>query len=316
MRTRLHPNSSTETYIMLAFVCAFIGFIIGISRANDPHINLLATVPEDFSKTIRFLLIAVMLGLITGLVLNIERFDPDTLTRSTIISLLAGGMGVITGFLVFEIAPFDLLQAILRGLGVTLGLTTMGIILALVVAIIAGIARTSRFFIIRFITSVYVEIFRGTSVLVQMFWIFFVLPLEPFNLTISAFEAGVLALGLNVGAYGAEVVRGSIQSIPKGQIEASIALNMSDRQRMQRIILPQAAIRMIPPLGNLMIELLKATSLVSLITLADITFQARTAQQVVGRTPELFILLLFMYFALAYPMTLGVRWIERQRQWV
>jgi polar amino acid transport system permease protein len=225
-------------------------------------------------------------------------------------------MGVITGFLVFEIAPFDLLQAILRGLGVTLGLTTMGIILALVVAIIAGIARTSRFFIIRFITSVYVEIFRGTSVLVQMFWIFFVLPLEPFNLTISAFEAGVLALGLNVGAYGAEVVRGSIQSIPKGQIEASIALNMSDRQRMQRIILPQAAIRMIPPLGNLMIELLKATSLVSLITLADITFQARTAQQVVGRTPELFILLLFMYFALAYPMTLGVRWIERQRQWV
>lgn len=315
MNATKHRTASTETYIMLALVFAFIGFVTGISQANDPHINMMGTVPEDFAKTIRFLMIAVMVLLIGGFVLNIERFDPDSLTRATIVSLLAMGMGVVTGFLVYEIAPFDLLQAILRGLGVTVGLTAMGIILALVVAITTGIARTSRFWIIRFITSTYVEVFRGTSVLVQMFWIYFVLPREPFNITISAFEAGVLALGLNVGAYGAEVVRGAIQSIPKGQIEASIALNMTSRLRMQRIILPQATVRMIPPLGNLMIELLKATSLVSLITLADITFQGKTAQQVVGRTTEIYILLPFMYFALAYPMTLGVRWIERQRRW-
>lgn len=307
--------SSTETYLLLAFVFAFMGFVVGISQANDPNIDLLATVPKDFAKTIRYLMIAVMVGLLAGLVINIERFDTATLTRGMVVSLIGLGMGIAAGFLLVDIAPFDILQAILRGLGVTIGLTALGILLSLTVAIIAGAARTSPFFLVRFITIVYIEVFRGTSVLVQMFWIYFVLPIEPFNINISAFEAGVLALGLNVGAYGAEVVRGAIQSIPKGQIEASIALNMTPRLRMRRIILPQAAIRMIPPLGNLMIELLKATSLVSLITLGDITFQARTAQQVVGRTPEIFTLLLFMYFALAYPMTLTVRWIERQRQW-
>jgi polar amino acid transport system permease protein len=317
MQNRLNKESPIQTYILLAFVFAFIGFVVGLSQANDPHINLLGTVPEDFAKTIRYILIATMTGLIAGLVLNIDRFDTDILTRSTIISLIALGSGIATGFLLVSIAPFDLMQAILRGIGVTLGVTAMGIVLALIVSIVAGVTRTSRFFLIRFITRIYIEVFRGTSVIVQLYWIYFVLPVEPFNINISAFEAGVLALGLNVGAYGAEVVRGAIQSIPKGQIEATIALNMTRGQRMRRVILPLATVRMIPPLGNLMIELLKASSLVSLITLADITFQTRSAQQVTGpgRATELYILLLFLYFAMAYPMTLTVRWIERQRQW-
>jgi polar amino acid transport system permease protein len=315
MQNRLTQDSPIQTYILLAFVFAFAGFVVGLSQANDPHINLLATVPEDFAKTIRYILIATMFGLIAGLVLNIDRFDTDILTRSTIVSLISLGSGISAAFLVVSIAPFDLLQAILRGLGVTIGVTAMGIVLALIVSVIGGVGRISRFFLIRLIVRIYIEVFRGTSVIVQLYWIFFVLPLEPFNIEISAFEAGVIALGLNVGAYGAEVVRGAIQSIPKGQIEASIALNMTRGQRMRRVILPQATVRMIPPLGNLMIELLKASSLVSLITLADITFQTRSAQQISGRTPELYILLLVLYFAMAYPMTLTVRWIERQRQW-
>jgi polar amino acid transport system permease protein len=169
--------------------------------------------------------------------------------------------------------------------------------------------------IVRTITGVYVEVFRGSSVLVQMFWIFFVLPLEPFNIELSALQAGILALGLNVGAYGAEVVRGAIQAIDKGQIEASVALNMSPALMMRRVIIPQATVRMLPPFGNLLIELLKATSLASLITLSDITFQASSLRQTVGRIPEVFGLLLVIYFLLAYPLTLGVRWIERQRKW-
>ena len=306
---------AVETYVLLAFVFILTGFVVGISRANDPAIDILDTVPTEFANTLRFTFIGVVLAFIVGLVFNIERIDPDTLTRSTVVSLFSLGVGTMFGFLLVDIAPFDLLQAILRGLGVTLGLTAMGILLALVVALIAGIARTSRFFLVRFVTGMYIEIFRGTSILVQMFWIFFVLPLDPFNVSISAFEAGVLALGLNVGAYGAEVVRGAIQSVPKGQIEASIALNMTTTRRLISVILPQATVRMIPPLGNLMIELLKATPLVSLITLADVTFQARSAQQTVGRTPEIFVLLLFLYFAMAYPLTLTVRWIERQRRY-
>ena len=306
---------NVETYVLLAFVFVFIGFVIGISRANDPAIDILGTVPPDFAKPMRFTFVVVVLGFIAGLVLNIERIDAGTLTRGSVISLCALGIGTAIGFLLVDIAPFDLLQAILRGLGVTLGLTALGIILALVVALVAGIARTSPFWPIRFITGVYIEVFRGTSILVQMFWIFYVLPLEPFNISISAFEAGVLALGLNVGAYGSEVVRGAIQSVEKGQIEASIALNMSPTRRMVSVVLPQATVRMIPPMGNLMIELLKATSLVSLITLADVTFQGYSAQRTVGRTPEIFALLLLLYFAMAYPLTLTVRWLERQRRY-
>ena len=125
----------------------------------------------------------------------------------------------------------------------------------------------------------------------------------------------MLALGLNVGAYGAEVVRGAIQAIPRGQIEASIALNMSRGLMLRRVILPQAIVRILPPFGNLLIELLKATSLASLITLSDVTFQALTLRQTVGRITEIFTLLLFIYFLIAYPLTLGVRWLEKRRQW-
>jgi polar amino acid transport system permease protein len=85
---------------------------------------------------------------------------------------------------------------------------------------------------------------------------------------------------------------------------------------MRRVIIPQATVRMLPPFGNLLIELLKATSLASLITLSDITFQASALRQTVGRIPEVFGTLLILYFLLAYPLTLGVRWLERQRRWV
>jgi polar amino acid transport system permease protein len=214
-----------------------------------------------------------------------------------------------------EIPPFDLLPALVRGLSITIQLAAGGTLLALIVALIAGIARASNNRIVRTIAGIYVEIFRGSSVLVQMFWIFFVLPLPPFNIELTAMQAGILALGLNVGAYGAEVVRGAVQAIDRGQIEASVALNMSPGLMMRRVIIPQATVRMLPPFGNLMIELLKATSLASLITLSDITFQAATLRQTVGRIPEVFGLLLVMYFLLAFPLTLGVRWIESRRQW-
>ena len=214
-----------------------------------------------------------------------------------------------------DLAPFDLLPTLLRGLSTTISLTLWGAILAFAVALITGILRSSRSALLRGISGTYVEIFRGTSILVQLFWIYFVLPLDPFNIRLSAYHAGVLALGLNVGAYGAEVVRGAINAIPRGQIEASIALNMSRNLMLRRVILPQAIVRILPPFGNLLIELLKATSLVSLITLSDVTFQAATLRQSVGRIEEVYILLLFIYFLIAYPLTLGVRWLEKRRQW-
>jgi polar amino acid transport system permease protein len=205
---------------------------------------------------------------------------------------------------------FDLLPFLLRGLGITVQLTLVSALLALAAAILAGITRTSRFWLLRFLAGTYIEVFRGTSVLVQLFWFYFALPL--FGVSLSAFTAGVLALGLNVGAYGAEVVRGALASIPKGQTEAAIALNMTPFQRMVRVIFPQALLLMLPPFGNLLIELLKATALVALITLPDLTFQGRSLVQTTGRTQEIFLWLFVLYFALAYPLTLGVRWIERR----
>lgn len=204
----------------------------------------------------------------------------------------------------------DLLPILLRGVGLTVQLTLVSAALSLVIAILAGLGRASHIAPIRWIAGVYVEVFRGTSVLVQLFWFFFALPL--FGITLSAFVAGVLALSLNIGAYGAEVVRGAIRSVPVGQIEAAVALNMPPAMRMRRVVFPQAFVLMLPPFGNLIIELLKATALVSLITLPDITFRGVTLQQTTGQTVEIFTWLLVIYFALAYPLTLFVRWIERR----
>jgi polar amino acid transport system permease protein len=214
-----------------------------------------------------------------------------------------------------EARPFDLLPTLLRGLAVTIELTLGGAALAFLVAMLVGIARSSSSLLIRGVSGFYVEVFRGTSVLVQMFWIFFVLPLPPFEITLTPMQAGILALGLNVGAYGAEVVRGAIRATPRGQIEAATALNMSRSLMLRRVIVPQALTRILPPFGNLLIELLKATALASLITLSDVTLRALTLRQTVGRTAEIFSVLLVIYFLIAYPLTLGVRWIERRRQW-
>lgn len=211
--------------------------------------------------------------------------------------------------------PFDLLPLMLRGLTITVQLTVASALLAFFISFVAGIARSSTLRIIRILASSYIEFFRGTSVLVQMFWIFFVFPLPPFNMELSAFQSGVLALGLNVGAYGAEIVRGAIQAVPAAQIEAAVALNMAPSLIMRRVVLPQALVRIIPPFGNLLIELLKLTSLASLITLSDLTFQATILRSTMGRTSEIFFVLLLLYFALAYPLSLGVRWLEKRRQW-
>jgi polar amino acid transport system permease protein len=213
---------------------------------------------------------------------------------------------------VISIGVFEkILPALLQGLGITVQLTIYSAILAFFVSFLIGFGRLSRFYPIRVVCSVFVEVFRGTSLLVQLFWLYFVLP--QLGIWLPADLAGLLALGLNAGAYGSEIVRSSILAIPKGQIEAAVALNMTPGQRMRSVILPQAFRIMLPSFGNLLIELLKGTSLVSLITISDMTFQATTLRTNMNQhTPEIFGLLLILYFLVAYPLTLGVRWLERR----
>ena len=199
---------------------------------------------------------------------------------------------------------------ILQGALVTIELTVMGSVLALIMAFIAGLGRLSRFFAIRALATTYIEFFRGTSIFVQLFWVYFVLPFA--GVTLTPMQAGVLALGLNVGAYGAEVVRGAIKSVPREQFEACIAVNLTRYQRMRHIILPQALPLMLPTFGNNAIELLKGTAVVSLISLTDMTFQAQVVRAQTGNTLVPFATILVLYFAMAMAISTGVRWLERR----
>lgn len=206
----------------------------------------------------------------------------------------------------------EYLPTLLQGAWVTLQIVCFSVILAFLCAFAAGLTRLSKYRVIRFVSAVYVEVFRGTSLLVQLFWLYFALPML-LDIRMSAMAAAVLALGLNYGAYGSEVVRGSILSVPKGQYEAAMALNMSPWLRMRRIILPQAMALMLPSFGNLLIELLKGTSLVYLITLMDLTYQGMVLRSFDNSsTPQIFALLLLIYFIMAFSLTLGIRFLERR----
>lgn len=225
----------------------------------------------------------------------------------TLVGMLIAVLAVI-GVLATQEAYRIFLPGLLQGAALTFEIAILGSLLAVVMGVLAALARLYGPAPLRWLATVYVEIFRGTSALVQLFWLFFVLP--QFGILIDAFIVAVLALGLNVGAYGSEVVRGAILAVPRGQWEASTALNMSHAQMLRRIILPQAFVAMIPPWGNLFIELLKSTALVSLITLSDLAFRAQQMNQTTLKTLPIFTLVLLIYLAMSLVVTIGMRLLE------
>jgi polar amino acid transport system permease protein len=201
------------------------------------------------------------------------------------------------------------MPGLLEGLWLTLRITVVGALIAVIMAVIAALARLYGPKPLRWLAVAYVEFFRGTSALVQLFWLFFVLP--DFGILMEPFTVAVVTLGLNVGAYGAEVVRGAIQGITRGQWEATTALNMTRAQALRRIILPQALVAMIPPWGNLLIDLLKTTALVSTITMSDLTFKARTLNDATLKTIQIFTLAFLMYLIVSLAITIGMRCLDR-----
>jgi polar amino acid transport system permease protein len=202
---------------------------------------------------------------------------------------------------------------ILSGTLVTMLLTVLATVLAVSVALAAGLMRMSKNGLVSGVATVYIEIFRGTSLLVQLYWIFFVLPL--FGITLEKFTAGFVAVGMNLGAYGAELVRGAILSVPRGQWEAALALNMSPARRMRRVILPQALLIMLPSWGNLLIELLKGTALVALIAVADLMFQVKQINGTTFLSAQTFGTALIIYYVIArFMITPFMRWLERFMQ--
>lgn len=202
----------------------------------------------------------------------------------------------------------ELLPPLLQGAKVTAEITLASTLAGGALAFAGGLGRLARWRAARWLATLYVEIFRGTSLLVQLFWLFYALPL--LGLDLSPLTAGIVGLSLNIGAYGAEVVRGAMQSVPTGQIEAAIALDFSPAQILWRIKLPQALVEMIPPFGNLAVQNLKDSALVSLITLADLTYQAQNLRNFTLQTVPIFSLTLVMYFLMSLVLMLAMRWLE------
>lgn len=204
-----------------------------------------------------------------------------------------------------------LFPLLMQGVLVTIEIALYSSVLAIVMAVIAAVGRLSSYGLLRWPCVAYIELFRGTSLVVQLFWLFFVLPMPPFNVELSPIVVAVIGLGLHIGAYGAEVLRGAINSVPRGQIEACIALNVGPVRRFFRVILPQSLLIALPPGTNLLIELIKYTSLVSLVTLSDLTFRARQLDQMTFETLKIFGLAMIMYFVLAQVVNLLSRLFER-----
>ncbi len=199
-------------------------------------------------------------------------------------------------FAVFSsVAQF--LPSLLNGLSVTVAVAVPSVLLAYAISIIAGLSRLSPLRLLRWTSLVYIEVFRGVSLLVILFWLYFVLP--EFGLTLSAYSAALLGISLNAGAYGAEVIRGAVQAVPKGQSEACITLNLPAWRKYTRIILPQALVIAVPAMTNVTIELLKGTALVSAVTLVDLTAAGVRQNQLTYRTVEIFSVLALIYFCLA-----------------
>lgn len=219
-------------------------------------------------------------------------------------------LGLAGAIVVASYAGFrDFLPILIDATLITIEITVLSAAVAVPCAIVAALAKVYGMRPLRWLATAYIEIFRGTSALVQLFWLFFVLP--HFGITLEPITAAVIGLGLNLGAYGAEVVRGAVQDVSRGQWEASTALNMTRPTALRRIILPQAFVAMIPPWNNLFIELLKATSLVSFITITELTFRAKGISDVTLRTAEAFNVALVIYLALALLITFGMRSLER-----
>lgn len=199
---------------------------------------------------------------------------------------------------------FDFLIGILW----TLKLSAMSAVLAFILSIVFGVARASRNFLIRVLGSIYVELFRGTSALAQLFWLFYVLPYMGVDL--SPTQCAVLGLGLCFGAYGAEVVRACIEAVPNGQLDAAAALNFSWFQTMRIVVLPEALIMMMPLFTNLLIELIKATSLVSLITIPDLTFQAKSVISKSYSSGSVLLATLAVYLVISLIASTGMKKME------
>jgi polar amino acid transport system permease protein len=206
---------------------------------------------------------------------------------------------------VFNQFPF-----LLKGLLITLEVSALAAMLGLVLGLVGGIAKLSSIRPVRGAAVAYIEFIRGTPVLVQLFLIYFGLP--AFGIRLDSFWAAVVGLGINSGAYVSEIVRGSIQAVDRGQWEASFSIGMTRYKALRWIVLPQAFVIALPPLGNELATLIKTSSLASAIALVELTQTGQQLRSVTFASFETFMVVALLYLILTYSTSLTLGWIERR----
>lgn len=200
------------------------------------------------------------------------------------------------------------LPMIWYGAIVTMTITVAAIVCGALLAFVFGILRVEGGPVLSAVALCYTEVFRGTSLFVQLFWFYYALPLV--GLSFDPITTGILVLAAHVGGYGAEIVRGALLSVSVQQLEAARALNFNRVQTLFRISLPQAVVEMMPAFGNLAIETLKLSSLVSLISIADLTFAAQSIRNITLDSASIYSVTLVCYFAMSLVLMAAVRVIE------
>ncbi|AHG49374.1 amino acid ABC transporter permease (plasmid) [Rhizobium leguminosarum bv. trifolii CB782] len=200
-------------------------------------------------------------------------------------------------------------HALLLGLWMTIKLTVICIVLGCSLGFLVGLARASGNLALRAVSGAYVEFFRGTPVLIQLFWIFFCLPLL-LGVELSNLASGVIALTLYMGAITSETFRASLKSIGREQLDACVALGLPRSAQVVNVVLPQAVLRAIPTLLSNCVSLFKESALVSAVGMADLMFVGQNISNNTARPVEVLTVVALIYFIIAFPLTRAVSLIE------
>ncbi|WP_236619620.1 amino acid ABC transporter permease [Bacillus sp. 1NLA3E] len=222
----------------------------------------------------------------------------------------------------FYTAFSDLLPILLEGMWIALKATVSGFALAIVIGVLIALGRISKSKLLNGVLVIVLEIVRGTPLLVQLVYMYYVVPLlltllfqiwnPGFQFTISPFLAGMLGLGMNYGCYLSEVIRSSILNVDRGQNEAALALGYTKRQSMWSIIMPQATRSSVPVLGNYLVMMIKDTSLLAFITVNELLLRTQSYASQTFLTIESYSLLALAYLIISLPLAQIIRLLERR----
>jgi len=194
---------------------------------------------------------------------------------------------------------------------VTVQVSLVAMVGGMAIGLVVALLRIARVPVLNGLASLYVDFFRSTPVLAQLIWIYYALPILT-GQSLTAFVAGSLGLSLYAGSFFSEIFRAGILSIERGQSEAALALGMTRAQAMRRVILPQAMVRMLPPIGSSLITLVKDSALLSIISVPELMRQSETLASLTFRRMEVLTVAAVVYFGLTYPLSRAVDYLHRR----